>query len=73
MSEYKPNDIPVRTAFGAAQNNTAKTNIPANLYQLLVMINGVRTVNDLLRLGIRGVDIDSFDMFRSYAVGYLTL
>lgn len=62
MSEYKPNDIPVKTAFGAAQNNVAKTNISPNLYQLLAMINGVRTVSDLLRLGIRGVDIDTFDM-----------
>ncbi|CDI04413.1 hypothetical protein BN873_980014 [Candidatus Competibacter denitrificans Run_A_D11] len=62
MSGYKPSDIPVKTTFGAAQNNAAKTNIPPNLYQLLIMINGVRSVNDLLRLGIREVDIDSFDM-----------
>ena len=25
------------------------------------MINGVRTVNDLVRLGIRGIDVESFD------------
>lgn len=61
MSRYTPNDIPVKTAFGASQNNAATTNIPSPLYQLLIMINGVRTVNDLVRLGIRGIDVESFD------------
>ncbi|MCB1777902.1 MAG: hypothetical protein KDI50_10740 [Candidatus Competibacteraceae bacterium] len=35
--------------------------VPVNLRQLLVMINGVRTVSDLLKVGISGVDLVSFD------------
>lgn len=61
MSGYTLNDIPVKTTFGAAQKNADSLKISPNLYQLLKLVNGVRTVRDLLRLGIAGTDIMSFD------------
>lgn len=61
MSEYGPNDIPLKTAVGASLKDATTARLPANLYQLLVMINGTRSVRELLHLGIGGTSIDSFD------------
>jgi hypothetical protein len=60
MSSYTLNDIPIKTAFGADLKAVTDAKLPSNLYQLLVVVNGSRSVADLLRFGIRGVDIDSF-------------
>lgn len=61
MSQFAPGDVPVKTAFGAAKKDAAAANIPPHLYQLLILVNGSRTVEALLRFGISGVDLSSFD------------
>ncbi|MBL8254466.1 MAG: hypothetical protein JNJ76_12800 [Candidatus Competibacter sp.] len=61
MSGYSPDDVPVKTAFGAAQQNSKAMKLSSQLRMLLVMVNGVRTVRELLRIGINGIDVTSFD------------
>ncbi|MGB2680163.1 MAG: hypothetical protein WBE39_02490 [Candidatus Competibacter sp.] len=64
MSGYTLDDVPIKTAFGAAQKTPDLANIPPNLYRLLTLVNGVRSVRDLLHLGIAGINIASFDELR---------
>lgn len=61
MNSYALDDIPFKTALGADLKAVADAKLPSNLYQLLVLVNGSRSVADLLRFGIRGVDIDCFE------------
>lgn len=61
MSGYSPDDVPVKTAFGTAQQNANTVKISPQLRMLLVMINGVRTIRELMRIGINGIDVTSFD------------
>ena len=41
MSGYSPDDVPVKTAFGTAQQNANTVKISPQLRMLLVMINGI--------------------------------
>lgn len=61
MSAYTLNDIPLKTALGMAQKNPAGAGLSHNLYQLLVLVNGTRTVAELLRLGVPDVSLAAFD------------
>ncbi len=57
---FELDDIPIKTVQAASQQGTVGMQLSAHLRQLLVMINGQRTVAQLLALGIKGVTLDSF-------------
>jgi hypothetical protein len=68
MSGFSQGDIPVKTGYAAEHRGTSGINIPLHLRPLLVMIDGRRTVRDLLALGLRNVSVDSFDELYAFGV-----
>ena len=61
MSDYTLSDVPIKTPLGAAQKDAVTARLPPNLHQLLVLVNGSRTVAELLRFGVPNVSLESFD------------
>lgn len=69
MSGFGPDDVPVKTALAADTRGTHGLNLPAHLRPLLIMIDGRRTVRDLVSMGMRNVTPASFDEL--YAFGLI--
>lgn len=61
MSGYALDEVPVKTALAADHRATHALHLPPHLRPLLVMIDGQRTVRELLSLGLRNVVATSFD------------
>ena len=64
MTAFGPDHIPAKAA-GAPDPHR----LPIQLRQLLVMINGARSVRELLNLGLHGVQAASFELLAE--LGYI--
>ena len=56
MSAFTPDDIPAKVG------GPMPHELPIQLRQLLVMVNGTRSVRELLSMGLRGVEPASFEV-----------
>ena len=56
MSAFTPDDIPAKVG------GPMPHELPIQLRQLLYMVNGTRSVRELLSMGLRGVEPASFDV-----------
>ncbi|QTD45704.1 hypothetical protein [Ottowia testudinis] len=56
MRPFTPDDVPAKIG------GPMPHELPIQLRQLLVMVNGSRSVRELLSMGLRGVELASFDM-----------
>lgn len=61
MSGFTIDDIPHKSPQASQMTRTQKVRLPIHLRPLLIMVDGNRTVRELLAMGIRGVSIESFD------------
>lgn len=55
------NYIPTKTSEGLRQVKGRTIAMPVQLRQLFILIDGKRSIDDLLRLGFSSLDISSFD------------
>lgn len=65
MSGFSIDDIPHKAPQASEMTRTQRIRLPIHLRPLLIMVDGRRSVRDLLALGIRGVSIESFDELHS--------
>lgn len=61
MSGFAIDDIPHKSPQASHMTRLEKVRLPIHLRPLLIMVDGNRTVRELLAMGIRGVSIESFD------------
>lgn len=64
MSGYRLDDVPHKAPRASEMSRAQKMGMPVHLRPLFIMIDGKRTIRELLEMNIRGVSIESFDELR---------